>query len=329
MVRGNTGTVPVTGLRAVLRTLRPLIGEGATGAANSAAVLERFAQASDPPKVAKCEPIETVGARLLASPSSTPDDGISAFLDGIQRSRVIGHVNGSPLIFATVGAAVRERVDRQLRTWASPRIKYLVLAARDQIGEPAWAALEAAEIATVDLESDEPHPLAVRARALARVGEERETLERRLAAQWCETESRWLWVDGGISGNLAIDSDAPAFGVIKSHTTLYGERDAIHATLHLPVGHRSHLFLIQHRSRRAVASWYVRLHASPSGDPLHGLVRVEVAPQSVHQLAVRADAISRWILAERAPVALPDPRWDTLTYGVYACEQFLKALIGP
>ena len=100
-----------------------------------------------------------------------------------------------------------------------------------------------------------------------------------------------------------------------------------------------------HRARRGVASWYLRVHPSDDGDPLHGLVRVEVAPPStlfrvedferahpdvvaVHALSQRANAVSGWILAERGPLALPDPRWDTLTYGVYACEQFLKALIG-
>ena len=51
-------------------------------------------------------------------------------------------------------------------------------------------------------------------------------------------------------------------------------------------------------------------------------------PSAVLALAQRAGEISAWMLAERAPIALPDPRWDTLTYGVHACEQFLKALVG-
>jgi hypothetical protein len=189
------------------------------------------------------------------------------------------------------------------------------------------------------------HPLAVRARALELVAQERETLERRLAAAWCGAESRWLWVDGGISGNLAVDASAPAFGVVKSHNTLYGDPSLLRATLSLAVGERSPVFLVEHRARRGVASWYLRVHASDDGDPLHGLMRVEVAPPStlfrpadvsaadpvpsaVDALSRRADEISGWILAERAPLALPDPRWDTLTYGVYACEQFLKAMIG-
>lgn len=276
--------------------------------------------------------------------------GVRAFLDGIQRSRVIGHLNGSPIVFATVAAVVRERIDRRMSTWGEPRLRHLVLASRARVGEQHWSAM-ASSLTLLDItENDtiEPllHPLGVRARALEVIAQERETIERRLAAEWCGAESRWLWIDGGVSGNLAIDENSTAFGVVKSHNTLYGDAASLDTMMALDVGERGPLFLVQHRSRRAVASWYMRVHASDDGNPLHGLVRVEVAPPSsmfaandterahpdpvaLQALTRRADEISAWILAERAPISLPDPRWDTLTYGVYACEQFLKAIIGP
>jgi hypothetical protein len=334
------------GLRAALRALRPLVGGRAIDAASSAPPLERFALISDPPAVASCTVLETGGGRLMSTAAAP---GVSAFLDGIQRSRVIGHIHGSPIVFATVAAVVRERVDRRMTTWSEPRLRHLVLASRSRLGEANWAELSASSLTLIDLtgnDSAEPllHPLSVRARALEVIAQEREAVERRLAAEWCEAETRWLWIDGGVSGNLAIDDTSTAFGVVKSHNTLYGDAAALDTMMSLEVGERGPLFLVQHRSRRAVASWYLRVHASDDGDPLHGLVRVEVAPpssmfasgdpeqapdaRSVHALAQRADEISAWILAERAPIALPDPRWDTLTYGVYACEQFLKAFIG-
>ena len=40
----------------------------------------------------------------------------------------------------------------------------------------------------------------------------------------------------------------------------------------------------------------------------------------------RADEISRWILAEKTPLALPDGRWDKMSYGVRDCEEFLRAI---
>ena len=42
----------------------------------------------------------------------------------------------------------------------------------------------------------------------------------------------------------------------------------------------------------------------------------------------RADEVSRWVLAERAPVALPDKRWSTMAYGIRDCEEYLRAVSG-
>jgi hypothetical protein len=53
------------------------------------------------------------------------------------------------------------------------------------------------------------------------------------------------------------------------------------------------------------------------------LVRVEVAP--ANEATELVATISRWILAERAPVSAPDQRWDRLLYGVASVEQYLKA----
>lgn len=347
---GHLSVAPVVGgLRDVLRVLRPIVGAGAIDAAGRAEPLERFATRGDPPTVATCIALDESDAiDLLEDSAPFPAVGVDAFLDGVQRSRVVGYVEGSPIVFATVAAVIRERADRQLTTWRAPAVRHLVLAERETVGEHVWDALTASGVATYDLTDESGaavHPLATRLRAIDRVNTERETLERRLAAEWCRDEVRWLWIDGGISGNLAIDAGATAFGVVKSHTTLYGEPLAIRRALALTLGQRSPLFLVTHRARRGVASWYLRVHDARDGDPLHGLVRVEVAPpdslfgasdpsrdtvdpEAVRWLSSRADQLSRWILADRAPVALPDPRWDTLSYGVYACEQFLKALIG-
>ena len=43
-------------------------------------------------------------------------------------------------------------------------------------------------------------------------------------------------------------------------------------------------------------------------------------------LGERADEVSRWILAEASPLALPDARWDKMVYGVRDCEEFLRAI---
>lgn len=341
---------PAGAFRAVLRALRPLVGQGAVDAAGTGLSLERLQRAGDPPSVSSCVPLEIGPARNVPVSRTA---GISAFLDGIQRSRIVGHLNGSPIVHGTVAAVVRRRVERKLETWGSPRIRSVLLGARPHLGETAWTQLLATGVEIVDLcagESTEPdgatplppHPMAVRARSLDLISLERESVERHLAAEWCDTERSWLWIDGGIAGNLAVSESACAFGVVKSHTTLYGDADAIRRVLALRAGERSSAFLVGHRPRRAVASWYLRLRDGAGGDPLHGLVRVEVVPpaalvlpsdDATHDAArvrftAHADQLSGWILAEGAPLALPDPRWDTLTYGVHACETYLRAIIG-
>ncbi len=297
--------------------------------------------------VAPCTPIEEGGARPIEE-ARTPL--VSAFLDGVQRSRVLGHHDGTPLVYATVAAAIRERIDRQLHTWGAPSLTPMLLASQRALGEGWWQQLAAAGVPLADIDAPDAtddgmdvHPHAYRARALALVSLERERLERQLAARWCSDESRWLWIDGGISGNLALDAHARVFGVVKSHNTLYGSADAVRRVLALREGERSAAFLVGHRLRRAVASWYLRLRAPVASDPLFGLVRVEVvpppellqteAPASVpatirDAFAQHCDHLSAAILLERHPVSLPDPRWHTLAYGVYAVESYLKALTG-
>lgn len=330
-------------LRGALRAVRTLFGDAALNAAQPGPPLERLTIRSDPPHVSPCTLLEPAGARAIAVPDAPL---VAAFLDGVQRSRVLAYAAGSPIIYATVAAAVRERRARRLETWGMPSVRHAVFASRGKLGEVMWNQLVDGGVPVVDITADMPpdavpdHPFALRARALDLVSLEREGLERRLAAQWCREESRWLWIDGGISGNLALDEQSTAFGVVKSHTTLYGTSAQVMATLELHEGERSPVFLVGHRPRRAVASWYLRLRTAAGGDPLHGLVRVEVAPpaalaasESLSPAALDlftayCDRISAGILAERAPLSLPDPRWDTLTYGIHACEMYLDALVG-
>jgi hypothetical protein len=61
-----------------------------------------------------------------------------------------------------------------------------------------------------------------------------------------------------------------------------------------------------------------------------GLVRVEAADRGAGEppeaFTRRADCVSRWILAEASPLALPDGRWDKMVYGIRDCEEFLRAI---
>jgi len=86
------------------------------------------------------------------------------------------------------------------------------------------------------------------------------------------------------------------------------------------------VFLLEPKRRTAVASWYLRLRDPSSRDPMFGLVRVEVARDPSEDISSRADEVSRWLLAEGSPLALPDSRWDRMAYGIRDSEEFLKAI---
>jgi hypothetical protein len=112
--------------------------------------------------------------------------------------------------------------------------------------------------------------------------------------------------------------------VVKSHRQLYATAAVIELILGLGCGERTPVVRIAPRNRTPVHSWYLRLRDPVAHDALWGIVRVEVAESD--DAAGRADEVSRWVLAERAPLALPDSRWDRMAYPVRECEEFLRAI---
>jgi hypothetical protein len=179
---------------------------------------------------------------------------------------------------------------------------------------------------TVDRDGQYPsaHPSLLLERAVRSVDRERELLEDRLAEAWCARGESPLFVDGGISRNSTVAMSTCVIGVIKSHRTLYVEDDALRAVLGLAKYERSSVFRVAPRSRSSVLSWYLRLRNPDGRDAMWGLVRVEMS--ECDRPADRADDISRWVIAENAPLALPDGRWDKMAYGVRDCEEFLRAI---
>jgi hypothetical protein len=261
--------------------------------------------------------------------------GFGAFLDGAQKVRMIGRYESAPLVLGITSAAVRVRVNRRLVTWGGqpPRVeqklylplRYLPLLI-ERPGErehDEWPVVDTST-ANSNGEYPNPHPTMLLERAIRAVDEQREALEDELAAAWCARGDAPLFIDGGISRNKHVASSTNAIGVIKSHRTLYVEGEALKIVVGLVKGERSSVFLVSPRSRHAVMSWYLRLRDPAGHDVLWGLVRVEMA--QCKNPTERADEISRWVLAETSPLALPDGRWDKMSYGVRDVEEFLRAI---
>jgi hypothetical protein len=298
-------------------------------------LLELTAPATDPPRIAPASIIEGKGVRAYAV-GIEGDIAFHAFLDGTQRSRVVHYVAGVPIVLGSVAAVVRVRLNRRLVTWRRPRFEERVFIPRRFVPAWVWERAMTGSRAVVDTTADvgatdaPMHPFDLLRRAVIGAQDLREELETELARDWCQMESGPLFLDGSVTRSDVVAGSECAVGVVKSHHTLYVEGDAMRTVFALPRGSRSSVLRIDAARRTPVATWYLRLRDWRQRDPMWGLVRVEAALPAPGSdpavLSERADRISRWILAEAAPLALPDARWDKMVYGVRDCEQFLRAM---
>jgi hypothetical protein len=262
------------------------------------------------------------GVTLEAMPigSGQPWPGPLAYLDGVQRSEIVGYAGAAPIVVAEIAAGVRERQERRLHTVAEDR-RRLVLA------RPA--ALAAAGDALGDLEpvplpdEDSHHPVRDLVNAARAVDQSRGALEILLGDRYRARSEGWILVDGSLSESPRWAADERMVAISKSHSVLPFDGENLERYLRLPAGHRSSVYAPETRSLAPVRAWGLRLWPWEGKDLLHGLVRVEVAPGN--DSSARADMISRWIMTERAPVSAPDRRWDRLLYGIHSVEQYLRA----
>ncbi|MBI3790156.1 MAG: hypothetical protein HY275_04685 [Gemmatimonadetes bacterium] len=331
---------------AALAAARRALGAlpGAIAATTGGAPLDLPRDADERPRVERTTALEPAGpgARVvppLAGPHTR------AFLDGVQRTERVGYLMPGhlPVVHASCAAIIRVRdADGRLHTWADALVRddalYAPLALLDADARAALEALALAGHAVRDSLADgggssgatpgvAPHPLALDRAALDAVRTTRARLERELADRWVASGDGWLWVDGPLPGD-ATRRAPNAFGVIKSHQTLYAEGDALAQVLALRAGERSRAFVHEGTSRVRVASWYVRLRDGGGAGPFHGLVRIEAALGSEPTAAgARADEVSALVLAERQPLSRPDPRWDVMAYPIRDAEQVLRAVL--
>ena len=330
------------GFRAVQRYVAARVPDARVPSDGGAPPLEVRGAADDPPRLAPAGLLEGHALRAVRV-DGDPEPGFAAFLDGAQHSRVLCYCDGLPVVAATVAAVVRLRRNRKLTTWPrGPRVQrvlfapfaYLAPAACETLRDAA-ASERVAIVDTTAAERDEerpgPHPLSLVERALSAVMEQREALEKEMAEEWCKRADGNIYIDGGIRLSGLVATAPCAVGVIKSHRTLYVDLAALRTVLALRRGQRSSVFRVASSRRATVASWYLRLRDPAGRDPMWGLVRVEAAERVAagerpDDLTERADCISRWILAEATPLALPDGRWDKMVYGIRDCEEFLRAV---
>lgn len=298
---------------------------------------------------------EPPGPREIGEPDGTSK--LCYFLDGVQSSREIGRIEMSPVIVATVAAAIVNRCDRRFSRMPledPPTVVQAVILPRSAGDEKVgafWDLLLSAGFAEfgVDDVPSSPHLVVDSARyvpgadptdyvgmremARSRVRSLRERLEGEMLRRW-ELDDRtladndaWIAVDGQLSD--IRESNRRAVGLIKSVARPEFVGKDVAMLLDLEPGMRTTSFVPDWQLRRDLSerrtSWYLRMWPPQQGaDALGSLMRVE-APRETGPEVI--DEISRWILAERAPLAKPDPRWPAMIYPIHYVEKILKPLV--
>lgn len=297
---------------------------------------------------------EPPGPRDPGEPDGT--SRLCYFLDGVQSSREIGRIGMSPVIVATVAAAIVNRCERRFSRMpleGPPVVVQAVILPRsagEAKVEAFWELLLAAGLA--ELAPDEvpsaPHLLldsaeyadeadpsdyvGMREMARGRVRKLRERLEAGMLREW-ETDDAvldsedWIAVDGQLSD--LSESNRRAIGIIKSVARPEFVGRDVGMLLDLEPGMRTTSFVPDWQVRRSAGeqrtSWYLRMWPPQRGaDALGSLMRIEAPRETPPE---RIDEISRWILAERAPLAKPDPRWPAMIYPIRYVEKILKPLV--
>jgi hypothetical protein len=263
----------------------------------------------------------------------------------------------APIIVATVAAAIVNRCDRRFSRMPteSPPVSVQALILPRSVGdtrvEAFWELLLEAGFSELDPEEipSAPHLVldsaeymsdvdpsdyvGMRESARVRVRALRERLEGGMLRQWelddrtLEDSDSWIAVDGQLKD--IRESNRRAIGLIKSVARPEFVGKDVGMLLDLEPGMRTTSFIPDWQLRRDLSeqrtSWYLRMWPQQRGaDALGSLMRVEAhrdtAPESI-------DEISRWILAERAPLAKPDPRWPSMIYPIHYVEKILKPLV--
>lgn len=163
-----------------------------------------------------------------------------------------------------------------------------------------------------------------------------------LLRQQDPTGRRWLLKDGSLSQfkREYLRQAEPLRNIVscvKTHPVSFFGAEGEGLLRLLQIGERSVAFLPRptresqkryalRETDRQVISWYMRVRQANKHDANHmsGIVRLDIA--AVEDWRDWIDEVSWAVLDEFYGIsARPDPRYDVMPYGIYDCEQSLKA----
>lgn len=308
---------------------------GAPSRSTEEEMIDEARQAEPDETTVRLEVVEHPYFTAVAVPTPEKPNALCHFLDGIQRQRILYYDGTVPVFYAYLAAVVRSRVDGRMcclmeESTLRQDALYAPLNWVDKAGLKAYGIPVHDTIAHGTLEIFPSHPILLQM-AVDTIKSHREKLERDLAQRWLawmqsKHSEDWLVVDGSIRDINVSESSMRLVGLAK--TSMAIERaltpDQAQVIYGLNRGERSSVFLIERQKHSPVYSWFLRLHDSLRQSPRFGLLRVEVP--AMREMLEEADNVSGWLLEDRVPLTVPDPRYDRLLYPMRDCEQYLRSL---
>ncbi len=258
--------------------------------------------------------------------ANTGKSDFTHFMDGAQRARLAFYDHDMPGYVAFLNGAVLVRADVDMIL--SPQAYEAKLGVFAPSESTALGLLRASNEYDIHPVQCEPN------RGMSGMAEDvrneisatRDLLEVKLIRTWLESDTDgWLFVDGGIAQVCKrVGEFKRVVGVVKSHRKQYFSSTApSKVVLGLDEGERTSVFEARTRHGDVSWSWYLRLRSDDGESPAFGLIRVEMP--AAEETLNHVDTVSSWLMAERAPLSLPDARFDRLLYPIRFVEQFLRA----
>lgn len=234
------------------------------------------------------------------------------FLDGIQRTVLLGEVDLSPIFLHFSAAAIMHRQDRKVIPFVEPVVQSCLITSNKFKFE-----------SEIPVEVITPKNNNCFYKHSSRL---RKQLERDLLKKGIKIVGRdeILINDGPLHYSEELSKSGNIIGVIKRHSASYlPDRRVLYD---LKAGERTGAFVLERgpdsKSSFPVVSFYLRLF--PKKDPYYGIVRVEVPQRMIHSKE-DIDAFAGFVFSERFPFDFKTHQSDKKLYPVNLCEKYLSS----
>ncbi len=233
------------------------------------------------------------------------------FIDGVQRTVLLGEINSKPLFLHMSGAAIMRREGKVVTSFGEPEMQVRFIS-EQEIGLDSKIPLEI-------VSPENPSSFYSHSSFL------REQLERRVLKKTLRvaTQDEAVIYDGRLVYPEALTAEAEVIGVIKRHSSLYLKDKKVFYSL--KPGERTSSFVLEFGEepmKSSVVSFYQKLF--PSRGSYYGLVRVEV-PQSKVKSSNIVNDFAGFIFSERFPINFTTHQSGKKLYPISVCEKFLSS----